>query len=98
MEELNDISKEEKEKYKDLNTLPNYKSNEGDSSKVYVKDRIGVWTEKQIEENPIAYLEYLRNKLENNVFRQDVSDRILLEIKRVERKYLPNDYAIGRNK
>lgn len=46
-EELNTISKEEQEKYKGVNTFLDYK-NTDDGGKVYLKDRVGVWTEKQI--------------------------------------------------
>ena len=81
-EELNTISKEQLE----------------DNNKEYLKDRVGVWTENQIAENPIAYLEYLRKQLKNNEYRQDVVSKIMIEIERIEKSYLSNDFAIGRNK
>ena len=96
-EKLNTISKEDQEEYKGVNTLPDYKKID-DESKEYLKDRVGVWTENQIAENPIAYLEYLRKQLKNNGYRQDIVSKIMLEIERIEKTYLSNDFAIGRNK
>ena len=95
--ELNIISKEEQEKNKGVNILSDY-NNTDDGSKGYEKNRVGVWTEKQIAENPTVYLEYLRKLLKKNEYRPNVCEKITLEIDRVASMYLSNYHKAGRNR
>lgn len=98
-ENLNTISREELEEGRIINTLPDYKSGNptGGGKPGAVKDATGHWTDRQIAENPIAYLKYLESHLKNEHHADKIRD-IISEMEKVKEKYLPDEYSKGRNR
>ena len=98
-ENLNTMSKEQLEEGRKINTIPDYKNGNptGGGKLGAIKDATGHWTDRQIAENPIAYLKYLESHLENEHHADKIRD-IISEIEKVRQKYLPDEYTKGRNR
>lgn len=98
-ENLNTISQEKLEDGRKINTLPDYKNGDptGEGKPGAIKDATGHWTDRQIAENPIAYIKYLESNLENE-HHSDKIKEIISEMEKVRDKYLPNEYSKGRNR
>ena len=98
-ENLNTISEEKLEEGRKINTLPDYKNGNptGGGKPGAVKDATGHWTDRQIAENPIAYLKYLESHLKKEHHNDKIRD-IISEMKKVKEKYLPDEYSKGRNR
>lgn len=65
---------------------------ESEGKPVPIKDTIGLWTDKQIKENPLGYIRYLENKLKSAYARQDLEEikKLLTEIAKIVEKYFPD--------
>ncbi len=97
-EELNTISEEELNEAGRINTKPddkNYGGEAGGGKPGPIKDTVGFWTDRQIAENPEAYIKYLEELL-NNKFRADEIKDIISEMSRIKKEYLSNEYSEGR--
>lgn len=98
-ENLNTMSKEQLEEGRKINTIPDYKNGNptGGGKPGAIKDATWHWTDRQIAENPIAYLKYLESHLENEHHADKIRD-IISEIEKVRQKYLPDEDTKGRNR
>ena len=96
--DLNTISEQELEKVKRINTIPDEKSTSTSGRKLgEVKDMYGYWTNKQIAENPVAYIKYLKKQLEGK-YHSDEIKKIISEIKKVKKEYLTEELSNGRSR
>ena len=96
--ELNTISDERLEKGIKINTISDEKgapTSEGKLGKV--KDMYGYWTNKQIAENPVAYIKYLEKQL-GGKYHPDEIKEIISEIEKVKKEYLAEEFSNGRSR
>ena len=96
--ELNTISDEKLEEGIRMNTISDEKGAPvGGGKPGEVKDMYGYWTNKQIAENPVAYIKYLKKQLEGK-YHSDEIKKIISEIKKVKKEYLTEELSNGRSR
>lgn len=95
---LNTISEQELEEAERINTIPDEKNAPtGGGKPGEVKDMRGYWTDKQIRENPIAYIKYLEKQLEGK-YHPDEIKKIISEIEKVKKDYLTEEIHNNRSR
>ena len=96
--ELNTISDEKLEKGIKINIISDENGTLASEGKPgEVKDMYGYWTNKQIAENPIAYIKYLEKQLEGK-YHPDEIKKIILEIEKVKKDYLTEEIHNSRSR
>ena len=96
--ELKTISEEKLEEGTRINTIPDEKgAPNGGGKPGAVKDMRGYWTDKQIRENPIAYIKYLEKQLEGKHHADEIK-KIISEIEKVKKEYLPEEFHNVRSR
>ncbi len=96
--ELNTVSEEKLKEGIRINTIPDEKGvPTGGGKPGAVKDMRGYWTDKQIAENPIAYIKYLEKQLDGK-YHSDEIKKIISEIERVKKEYLPEELYNGKSR
>ena len=90
--ELNTISEEKLEEGTRINTIPDEKgAPNGGGKPGAVKDMRGYWTDKQIRENPIAYIKYLEKQLEGKHHADEIKK--IMKIKSAKKLYLERKFT-----
>lgn len=100
----NTVDNQSLEKARELNKVEDFKEiddqNGADGKQNPVKDAVGNWTDKQIQENPIAYFKYLKSKLKSATARQDLEEikDLIVEISEINKKYFDNNNYIEQDR
>lgn len=96
--ELNTISEVKLEEGIRINTISDEKGiPTGGGKPGSVKDMRGYWTDKQIAENPIAYIKYLEKQLEGKHHSDEIK-KIISEIEKVKKDYLTEEFHNRRSR